>query len=348
MCPLLQLNRYVSKMELLFPVADDDIDLGSASLEFKDGYFDGTLNTDVLVIGASTGVTSVDTDLSSVSASHDTLASALSIKTYADSVASAAALGTSGDTGTGTVNISTQSLTISGGTGLDSTASGQTVTLAIDSTVATLTGSQTLTNKTLTSPTVNGATLTGALNGSGILTLGAGSAAVPTYSTTGDTNTGLFFPAADALGFSTNGLERFRVDSSGNVGFGTDSPSVGLHQVRNGDSSDLPSISGGTGIIAQSTAGATSSSAISIMSGATATASLFFGDTDNEDAGAITYNHAGDRMEFIVNASERLRIDSSGNLSVGKTVVDNSTPGVSVQGDGFVSAVREWGRRCPL
>jgi hypothetical protein len=46
-------------------------------------------------------------------------------------------------------------LTVAGGTGLASSATGNTVTLDIDSTVATLTGSQILTNKTLTSPVLN-------------------------------------------------------------------------------------------------------------------------------------------------------------------------------------------------
>lgn len=48
---------------------------------------------------------------------------------------------------------------ITAGTGLSGGGTSGAVTLAIDSTVATLTGSQTLTNKTLTSPTVNTATL---------------------------------------------------------------------------------------------------------------------------------------------------------------------------------------------
>ena len=48
-------------------------------------------------------------------------------------------------------------LTIAGGTGLDSVASAtDTITLNIDSTVATLTGTQTLTNKSLTAPTLTG------------------------------------------------------------------------------------------------------------------------------------------------------------------------------------------------
>ncbi|MAL83444.1 MAG: hypothetical protein CMF11_03705, partial [Idiomarina sp.] len=69
-------------------------------------------------------------------------------------------LNIAGDSGTGTVNISTQSLTVAGGSGLSSTVSGQTATVAIDSTVVTKTDAQTLTNKTLTSPVLNG-TLSG-------------------------------------------------------------------------------------------------------------------------------------------------------------------------------------------
>jgi hypothetical protein len=69
----------------IVPITDNDIDLGTSSLEFKDAYFDGTVNLDALVIGTSTAITSVDTDLTSVSASDDTLASAKAIKTYVDS-----------------------------------------------------------------------------------------------------------------------------------------------------------------------------------------------------------------------------------------------------------------------
>lgn len=46
---------------------------------------------------------------------------------------------------------------VTAGTGLTGGGTSGTVTVAIDSTVATLTGSQTLTNKTMTSPTINSA-----------------------------------------------------------------------------------------------------------------------------------------------------------------------------------------------
>ena len=91
------------------------------------------------------------------------LATQQSIKAYVDAQVTASDLDVAGDSGTGAVDLDSQSLTIAGGTGLTSVAGSQTVTLNIDSTVATLTGSQTLTNKVLTNPTINAATMTGAI-----------------------------------------------------------------------------------------------------------------------------------------------------------------------------------------
>jgi len=65
-------------------------------------------------------------------------------------------LNISGDTGTDAVGLLTDTLSFVGGTGLTSAITNNTVTFDIDSTVATLTGSQTLTNKTLTLPIIGG------------------------------------------------------------------------------------------------------------------------------------------------------------------------------------------------
>jgi hypothetical protein len=54
----------------------------------------------------------------------------------------------------------------------------------------------------------------------GVVTHSAGTALLPSVTTTGDTNTGIWFPAADTVGLSTGGVERVRVDSAGNVGLG--------------------------------------------------------------------------------------------------------------------------------
>jgi len=52
---------------------------------------------------------------------------------------------------------------------------------------------------------------------SGTLTAAAGSAAAPTITATGDTNTGIFFPAADTIAFAEGGAESMRIDSSGRL-----------------------------------------------------------------------------------------------------------------------------------
>jgi len=134
----------------IVPITTNDIDLGTSSLQFKDAFFDGTVTLDGLTIGSATSITDVDTDLTSVSGSDNTVASAKAIKTYVDAQVTASDLDFSGDTGgSQSIDLDSQSLTLTGGTGIDTTGSAQTMTFAIDNTVATLTGSQTLTNKVI-------------------------------------------------------------------------------------------------------------------------------------------------------------------------------------------------------
>ncbi len=78
-------------------------------------------------------------------------------------------LNVSDGTSTIGINLNTQTLSLIGGAGITSNASGTSVTFAIDSSVVTLTGTQTLTNKTLTSPTLTSPVLNGTLSGSAFL-----------------------------------------------------------------------------------------------------------------------------------------------------------------------------------
>lgn len=68
----------------------------------------------------------------------------------------------------------------------------------------------------------------GWLSNTGIRTVD-GSASVPSYSFTSDSNTGMFRSGTDEIGLATGGTQRLTIQSDGDVGIGTTSPSVRLH-----------------------------------------------------------------------------------------------------------------------
>ena len=89
----------------------------------------------------------------------------------------------------------------------------------------TIAAPNTDTDRTLTLPDA-----TGTVNISGLANqVPAGSAGAPAIYPTGDSNTGIFFPAADTIAFSEGGAEAMRIASSGYVGIGTTSPNYMLH-----------------------------------------------------------------------------------------------------------------------
>ena len=91
-----------------------------------------------------------------------------SVKAYVDSQVTAQDLDFQADSGGAlSIDLDSETLTFTGGTGIDTSGSGNAVTFAIDSTVATLTGSQTLTNKSLTAPTLTGTATVASLDISG-------------------------------------------------------------------------------------------------------------------------------------------------------------------------------------
>jgi len=58
------------------------------------------------------------------------------------------------------------------------------------------------------------------VTGSATVEFADGSASTPSITNDGDTNTGIFFPAADTIAFSEGGTEAMRLDSAGNMGLG--------------------------------------------------------------------------------------------------------------------------------
>jgi hypothetical protein len=120
--------------------------------------FTGTLTYETISDGTISITAFVDEDDMS-SNSANLVPTQQSVKAYVDSVTTelqAQDLDFQADSGGAlSIDLDTETMTFTGGTGIDTTGSGNAVTFAIDSTVATLTGTQTLTNKTLTSPDVN-------------------------------------------------------------------------------------------------------------------------------------------------------------------------------------------------
>ena len=144
---------------LIVPSVNNDIDLGTTALKFKDAFFDGTVTLDGLVVSGSTAITSIDTDLTTVSANDDTLASAKAIKAAIAAIPEGdltSIVAGSGLTGTD-LSGPIPTLNVISGNGLTANADNIVIdtSITVDKTTA-----QTLSLKTLTSPVLNG-TLSG-------------------------------------------------------------------------------------------------------------------------------------------------------------------------------------------
>ena len=108
--------------------------------------------------------------------------------------------------------------------------------------------------------------------------------------------------------FDTNGTERMRILAGGDVGIGTASPGQTLHV--NTASGDV------TGRFSATSASGTNS-VVGLIAGTSGTAALQFGDSGSSDIGQIRYENSNDSMVFNVNGSNRVTIDSSGNMGIG-------------------------------
>jgi hypothetical protein len=156
------------------------------------------------------------------------------------------------------------------------------------------------------------------LDGSNGLSDVDGSAATPAIRGT-DTNTGIFFPAADTIAFSEGGVESMRIDASGILSVGTTATVNDLNVPV-----QLNSVSGFQRYFGANRGGSYG---------------LLVGYDYNSDIARIR-NIANTAMTFETNNTERMRIDSSGNLLVGTTVLSfTSGTGIKIAPTANVGAM---------
>ena len=145
----------------IVPVTDNDIDLGTSSLEFKDAFFDGTVTTDAasilslaLTSGATVTAINDEDDMSSDSATA--LATQQSIKAYVDSQVTAQDLDLTSDSGTIAIDLDSETLTIQGTSNeIETSASGNALTIGLPNDVTignnlTVTGDLTVSGDDIT------------------------------------------------------------------------------------------------------------------------------------------------------------------------------------------------------
>ena len=119
--------------------------------------------------------------------------------------------------------------------------------------------------------------------------------------------------------FGTNSVsagERLRITSAGKVSIGNESSPLGILHVKEGDSGVTSAGVHQDTVFIENSANA----GITIATPNTNTGYLTFADPEDDNVGMIIYRHGGtnaNSMGFFVNAEERLRIDSDGNIGAG-------------------------------
>jgi hypothetical protein len=166
--------------------------------------------------------------------------------------------------------------------------------------IADSTGVVTLASSVLTTTDINGGTVDGAVIGGSSAAAITGTTITATGDVTipdkiihaGDTNTAIRFPAADTVTVETSGTERLRITSAGDVGIGATPTGFGRFEVTQATNKRI----------------------------LTSTAAAYGGNAlvgINDIGGEVAFGIAGSQLIFATGATERARIDSSGNLGVG-------------------------------
>jgi hypothetical protein len=162
--------------------------------------------------------------------------------------------------------------------------------------------------------------------GTQIYGVASDSATAPSFTWTGDTNTGMFTPGVDTVAITTGGTERLRIDSAGEVGIGTTSPSSLLHISGSGPTSLIQNTSSAVNAQLRFT---------NNIGNTCAEVGIF------QYSNLFVANKQTGNMTFETSGVERVRIDSSGNVGIGMTAsngcrIDIKDGDLRVTGDSVI------------
>jgi hypothetical protein len=172
----------------------------------------------------------------------------------------------------------------------------------------------------------------------GVATFTAGTVSAPAITTAGDTNTGIYFPAADTIGFAEGGVEALRINANGQTATSIAGTASLPSFTRNGDENTgiffpaadtIAFAEGGVEamrIDSSGNVGIGTSSPSSILSLRASSPTINFITTAGDDTSASIEGSVdtgtGGKLVFITKrngntATEKMRIDSSGNVGIG-------------------------------
>jgi len=298
----------------------DSTNLEVTNLKAKDGTSAGSIaDTTGIVTLASSVLTTTDInggtiDNATIATSNVTVGSGKTLDVSAGTLTLADNQISGDKVEGGTINATT--ITTLTSTTVDTTNLEVTNLKAKDGTsagsIADTTGIVTLASSVLTTADINGGTVDGAVIGGSSAAAITGTTITATGDLTipdkivhaGDTNTSIRFPAVDTVTVETNGAERMRILSTGEVGVGTTAP-LSNFQVN------------------------AASSAVALrLSVADLTYANFFASA----SGVGLNNIQASPLSFGTTNTERMRIDAAGDVGIGTT-----TPATKLGVDGAIS-----------